>query len=518
MQKIELTKKVIIELFVIAGLFLVLLFFAVSQKVTIGQKYQQVYFNGELVGNIAGHVSVDEAVHEVRRELAAESDEPLCMDYEYSSSKANDWFTPLMTEDALKEALKEKMKVSEIETQVRAYTVAIEGYRGNFKSMDEVTEFLNTVKNEADTEGQYTTQISKEAGHISGIYTAQLTEVDPKENTEVTPEVTLADQVSAGANGAFTYQMEYAMANPRDDSYETGTIGMEFIERVEVYEKYISEDALSDVETQVEEVTKEKETNKIYVVESGDVLSVIAMDHDTTVANIIALNGFDNAEVRIYPGQEIIIAVPEPDLSLRIKKGEVYEEDYNAEPTIIKNDEWYTTKQVVHQEGTTGHRERNDIVTYENGIEVARELAHETIMVESTPAIIEQGTITPPTYIKPLAGGHFTSGFGRRWGRMHKGVDWGCPVGTTVYASSAGTVVSAGYSKGYGNNVVISHPDGRMTRYAHNSKLLVSAGQWVEQGQSIALSGSTGRSTGPHVHFEIYINGVAVNPLNYIGQ
>ena len=336
--------------------------------------------------------------------------------------------------------------------------------------------------------------------------------------TAVTIVLTLADQVSAGANGAFTYQMEYAMANPKDDSYETGTLGLEFIENVEVYEKYISEDALSDVETQVEEVTKEKETNKIYVVESGDVLSVIAMDHDTTVANIMALNGFDNAEVRIYPGQEIIIAVPEPDLSLRIKKGEVYEEDYNAEPTIIKNDEWYTTKQVVHQEGTTGHRERNDIVTYENGIEVARELAHQTIMVESTPAIIEQGTITPPTYIKPLAGGHFTSGFGRRWGRMHKGVDWGCPVGTTVYASSAGTVVSAGYSKGYGNNVVISHPDGRMTRYAHNSKLLVSAGQWVEQGQSIALSGSTGRSTGPHVHFEIYINGVAVNPLNYIGQ
>ena len=157
MQKIKLTKKVIIELFVIAGLFLVLLFFAVSQKVAIGQKYQQVYFNGELVGNVANHVSVDDAVHDVRRELAAESDEPLCMDYEYSSSKANHWFTSLMTEDALKEALKEKMKVSEIETQVRAYTVAIEGYRGNFKSMDEVTEFLNTVKNEADTEGQFTT-------------------------------------------------------------------------------------------------------------------------------------------------------------------------------------------------------------------------------------------------------------------------------------------------------------------------------------------------------------------------
>ena len=108
--KIELTKKGDHRTICDSGFIFGFTVFAVSQKVTIGQKYQQVYFNGELVGNIAGHVSVDDAVHEVRRELAAESDEPLCMDYEYSSSKANDWFTPLMTEDALKEALKEKMK------------------------------------------------------------------------------------------------------------------------------------------------------------------------------------------------------------------------------------------------------------------------------------------------------------------------------------------------------------------------------------------------------------------------
>ena len=134
MQKIELTKKCDHRTICDSGfIFGFTVFCSFIRKFTIGQKYQQVYFNGELVGNIAGHVSVDDAVHEVRRELAAESDEPLCMDYEYSSSKANDWFTPLMTEDALKEALKEKMKVSEIETQVRAYTVAIEGYRGKFQ-------------------------------------------------------------------------------------------------------------------------------------------------------------------------------------------------------------------------------------------------------------------------------------------------------------------------------------------------------------------------------------------------
>ena len=115
-----------------------------------------------------------------------------------------------------------------------------------------------------------------------------------------------------------------------------------------------------------------------------------------------------------------------------------------------------TTKQVVHQEARPDTESVMTLSPMKMELRFARELAHQTIMVESTPAIIEQGTITPPTYIKPLAGGHFTSGFGRRWGRMHKGVDWGCPVGTTVYASSAGTVVSAGYSKGYGNNVVIS--------------------------------------------------------------
>ena len=178
----------------------------------------------------------------------------------------------------------------------------------------------------------------------------------------------------------------------------------------------------------------------------------------------------------------------------------------------------YTNQEEVLEEGVAGHRERNDIVVYENGAEVSRELAHQKIMTAAKAAVVERGTIVPPTYIKPLAGGRFTSGFGRRWGRMHKGVDWACPIGTTVYASCAGTVIQASYNGGYGNNVVISHADGRLTRYAHNSKLLVKVGQKVEQGEPIALSGSTGRSTGPHVHFEIYIGGAAVNPLKYISN
>ena len=145
-----------------------------------------------------------------------------------------------------------------------------------------------------------------------------------------------------------------------------------------------------------------------------------------------------------------------------------------------------------------------------------REMIHENVMVVSEPAVIERGTIIPPTYIKPINGGRKSSNYGWRWGRLHKGVDWAVPVGTTVFASSAGTVIRADYNGAYGNCVLISHPDGRMTRYAHCSKLLVSVGQYVEQGETIALSGNTGRSTGPHLHFEIIINGSAVDPLKYI--
>ena len=137
-------------------------------------------------------------------------------------------------------------------------------------------------------------------------------------------------------------------------------------------------------------------------------------------------------------------------------------------------------------------------------------------MVDPVPKIVERGTQTPPTYIKPITGGTMTSTFKWRWGRMHKGIDWAVPKGTAVRASCGGTVVSAGWSGGYGNCITIRHPDGKMTRYGHLSKILVSAGQKVDQNQKIALSGNTGRSTGPHVHFEILVNGTQVNPLKYL--
>jgi murein DD-endopeptidase MepM/ murein hydrolase activator NlpD len=112
--------------------------------------------------------------------------------------------------------------------------------------------------------------------------------------------------------------------------------------------------------------------------------------------------------------------------------------------------------------------------------------------------------------------GVVVSGFGMRWGRMHEGIDIGCSYGTPNRAAAAGTVIYAGWLGGYGNLVVVDHGNGLSTAYAHASSILVSVGQSVSQGQTVSLVGSTGNSSGPHLHFEVRVNGVAVDPLPYL--
>jgi murein DD-endopeptidase MepM/ murein hydrolase activator NlpD len=112
--------------------------------------------------------------------------------------------------------------------------------------------------------------------------------------------------------------------------------------------------------------------------------------------------------------------------------------------------------------------------------------------------------------------GVLTSGYGWRWGRMHEGIDLAVPVGTPVVAAAAGTVIVAGWFGGYGNLVVVDHGNGFSTAYGHNTSVTVGVGQFVAQGQLVSYSGSTGHSTGPHVHFEVRVNGTAVDPLGYL--
>ncbi len=147
-------------------------------------------------------------------------------------------------------------------------------------------------------------------------------------------------------------------------------------------------------------------------------------------------------------------------------------------------------------------------------------LAASIAAAQRVPAPTSSGSAPAPTSSSGGLGwpvvGQVTSGFGGRWGRMHEGIDIAVPTGTPVHAAAAGTVIYAGWMSGYGNIVVIDHGNGLSTAYGHNSSLVVGQGSSVGKGFVIALSGSTGHSTGPHVHFEVRVNGSPVDPLGYL--
>lgn len=120
--------------------------------------------------------------------------------------------------------------------------------------------------------------------------------------------------------------------------------------------------------------------------------------------------------------------------------------------------------------------------------------------------------------IKPISSGYtITSRYGARWGRTHTGLDVAAPTGTTIYAAASGTVSTVQSLTGsYGNYLIINHGNGVQTLYGHCNTILVSQGTTVSQGQAIATVGSTGNSTGPHLHLEIRVNGTTLNPQNYL--
>ena len=136
--------------------------------------------------------------------------------------------------------------------------------------------------------------------------------------------------------------------------------------------------------------------------------------------------------------------------------------------------------------------------------------------VEPTEVQLVEEEIEEEKFIKPVQNGTISSYFGMRRGKMHQGIDIADKKNTEIYASKSGTIIYTGYSGSYGNLVKIQHSDGYETYYAHCSKILVSLNDYVEQGQLIAKMGATGNATGSHVHFEIRLNGEAINPYEYI--
>lgn len=491
------------------------------EPVSTGNNIFYISLNGVPVGCSAQEDAAG-YVREARKQVAAQSENLVMLDVEVSVEGHEVYFGEVDSEKTIIANMVQVLKESELETLHRAYTVKINDFTANLASSEEVLRLLDAVLDEYDTESNYNAHLILDPTRELNVLTTQITNREEEQKNE---EAAKDFRREIGAD-AYMNQVLAEIEPDREkefSEYEQGLISLSYGETVEVVEAYMPKEELMPVERVIELVTKDQEKNKIYEVVAGDTLSQIAEDNGLPMDKLIAMNpAIESASSMIRIGDEIIVTSPEPELSVIRQEQLYYEEDYDADVIYIDNDDWYTTDKVTRHEPSAGHRKVVSIITYRNDAEVSREIQKEEVTIPAVAKIVERGTKIPPTYIKPISGGRMSSGFGRRKAptkgasTYHKGLDWAVPTGTAVMASSGGTVIKAGWGSGYGYVVYIDHGDGRQTRYAHLSKVLVKAGQKVVQGQKIALSGNTGRSTGPHLHFEILINGTHVNPLNHL--
>ncbi len=271
------------------------------------------------------------------------------------------------------------------------------------------------------------------------------------------------------------------------------------------------------------------ETTLTYIVQPGDTASSIAAAFSITTGELLALNpniDFDN----LTEGNPLTVTLSSSFLTVEEVQPLVFEETvaYQTERKSVSSLPMGQVNTVV--EGVDGRNLITANVVYIDGVQTSVELVSTEVLEEPVNEVIEVGTALGSggiSYEGPALGsgsmvwptGPGTGGVSRGFSGVyaHNGIDiWGA-VGTPIYAADSGVVVSAVYGTyGYGIQLVIDHGNGYMTRYAHNSALNVQLGDTVTQGQQIAGMGSTGNSTGSHLHFEVILNGTTVDPAPYI--
>lgn len=510
--------------FIRTALFVILLnILAIPQYTRFekdGNNLFHLTLDGEAIGSVGKDTDVDELLREARLNVGQDETGMVYTDADLQKEGQEVLFGTVDAESIVKDNMVRVLKKNVCQTLRHAYTVKIKEYTVNLSTSDEVRQVLQAALDQYGDGSQYTDQLVMDPDRELNVMTAEV--VDNTEQVqEETPAFPTAGIESFLADALSTAEPESDHMNFEDYAY--GLTSLSFGDSIEIVDAYLMASQITSLDQAIAQVTTVEDKNAIYEVQSGDTLSQIAELVNIPMDKIVSLNDAIESETStIRAGQEITITQPEPPLSVERQEQQYYEEDYDADIIYVDNNDWYTNQEVTLQEPSAGHRKVAALLSYRNDKETAREILKQEVTMEAVPKIVEKGTKIPPTYIKPISGGRLSSGFGGRKAptrgasTYHQGIDWAVPKGTTVVASSGGTVTKAGWGSGYGYVVYIKHPDGRETRYGHLSKVLVSAGQSVKQGQKIALSGNTGRSTGPHLHFEIRVNGSAVNPLKYL--
>lgn len=293
-------------------------------------------------------------------------------------------------------------------------------------------------------------------------------------------------------------------------------VAVSFAEKVKIKEEKVSVKKLMPVEETYNLICTGTSNPEKYIVQEGDNLWLIARRNDMYVDDIVKANGLTTENLQL--DQELILVKSKPYINVIAQvEGEKTEAiPYETKVIVDKNS---PSSIRVKQEGQNGERQIAYTASKRNGIVEKTNILEEKILKAAVDKVIVKGTRV--TQIASRGGGSGTLDWPTNGsitqyykGSSHRGIDIGGRTGQAIRAADSGYVSFAGYQGGYGKFVIVNHNNGMVTRYAHCSSINVSTGQRVNKGETIAALGSTGRSTGPHLHFEVLVNGSFTNPLN----
>ena len=257
--------------------------------------------------------------------------------------------------------------------------------------------------------------------------------------------------------------------------------------------------------------------------EKGDSAADLAEKHSMDLKRLKELNPELPMKGDVEEGETIQLELHIPYFDVQVTRKVTEKETIAYKKVYVKAPELLKGKEQTVRKGKNGKLKRTSVVIDTNGKTFSEKEKSVKVLKKPVSEKVKKGTKVIPsvgsgTFAWPADGGYISSKQGHRWGKLHKGIDIARPATRTLKAADHGVVTFAGVSSGYGNKVTISHNNGYQTHYAHMASISVKPGQVVEKGSKIGVMGSTGHSTGVHLHFEIYKNGSLVNPLDYISQ
>lgn len=305
---------------------------------------------------------------------------------------------------------------------------------------------------------------------------------------------------------------------------------VEVEEEVKISEEYVNPFEVMDKEAAKELIIRGTPAKDTYVLKEGDSLWSIARAHDMSVKDLLQANPqLKSEDDKILIGDKINLAVDKPLLNVKVCTRVEFKAPIPFETETQKDNKLLKGKQKVKTPGKEGVKKIVADAVYSNGVKQSQATINENKIKDPVKQVIAEGTATRSNYYAyaPVASrgsgrfvwpvsGKISSPFGRRGRGYHSGIDIAGSYGSSVRASNSGVVKFAGWSGGYGKLIIIDHGGGINTYYAHLSSMRVSPGQNISKGQKIGKTGTTGRATGPHLHFEVRVAGTPRNPLNYL--